>query len=28
MAEINRRWIYPTITASENKGIERIALSG
>ncbi len=28
MPEINRRWIYPTITASENKGIERIALSG
>jgi hypothetical protein len=28
MPEINRRWIYPTISASENKGIERIALSG
>jgi hypothetical protein len=28
MAEANRRWIYPTISASENKGIERIALSG
>lgn len=28
MAEVNRRWIYPTVTASENKGIERIALSG
>lgn len=28
MPEINRRWIYPTVTASENKGIERIALSG
>ena len=28
MAESNRRWIYPTISASENKGIERIALSG
>ena len=28
MPEVNRRWIYPTVTASENKGIERIALSG
>ncbi len=28
MPELNRRWIYPTVTASENKGIERIALSG
>ena len=28
MPEVNRRWVYPTITASENKGIERIALTG
>lgn len=28
MPEVNRRWIYPTVNASENKGIERIALSG
>ena len=28
MPETNRRWVYPTITASENKGIERIALTG
>ena len=28
MPEVNRRWVYPTVTASENKGIERTALSG
>jgi hypothetical protein len=28
MTEMNRRWIYPTVTASENKGIERISLTG
>ena len=28
MPEVNRRWVYPTVTASQNKGIERTALSG
>lgn len=28
MPEVNRRWVFPTVTASQNKGIERIALSG
>lgn len=28
MPEVNRRWVYPTVTATQNKGIERIALSG
>ena len=28
MTEMNRRWVFPTVTASENKSIERIALTG
>ena len=28
MPEVNRRWVFPTVTATQNKGIERIALSG
>lgn len=28
MTEVNRKWIYPTVAASENKSIDRIGLVG
>ena len=28
MSETNRRWVFPSITVSQNKGIERIGLTG
>lgn len=28
MAEVNRRWVYPTVAVSQNKSMERIAVTG